>query len=94
MNIPRILLLTQAGMIALFAIIQITASNFLATDGIDLAKINSQISVVQKENMVLREKVYTQGSLTEIASEAAVLGFIPEQTTEYVPADQPIAVKP
>lgn len=94
MNIQRTLLIAQGVIIVTLAVVQVTASNLLSTDGIDLAQIKTQINVVKKENIVLEEKIYTQSSLTQVASKAATIGFIPDNQTVYIPLVQPIAIRP
>lgn len=94
MNRARIILISLYSLVAVFAIIQITASNFLATDGVNLAQIQNNISRIKKENMVLSEKVYTLSSLTEVASSAAMLGFIPEKDTLFLNTPLPVAMNP
>jgi hypothetical protein len=82
------------GIIAITAVIQVTASNYVSTDGIDLAQIQNKEDALKKENILLREKIYARASLTEVASEAATLGFVPQDETVFLDTARPIAIKP
>lgn len=94
MNLPRLFIFTLLSIVAILAVIQITASNFLTTDGVDLAQIKKEIAGLKKENIILREQIYTLSSLTEVASKAAALGFVPEKDTVFIQSSQPLAIRP
>ncbi len=95
MNRTKIFFALLFGIVALSAVIQVSASNFLSTDGIDLAQVQNRIEALKKENILLKQKIYASASLTEIASEAATLGFIPSNDTVFIDtSSQPIAIKP
>jgi len=94
MNKSRLMIVSIIGAIVVLSIVKIAAVNMLSTGGIDLDSMYSQISSLKKENMVMREKIYIKSSLTEVASEAGTLGFVPEKSEAYVPASVPIALRP
>lgn len=93
MNKSRLLIIAILGAIVLLSIGKIATANMLATGGIDLDSMYTKIATLKKENMVMREKVYMKSSLTEVASEAATMGFVQEKTEAYVPASAPIALR-
>ena len=79
--------------IAVLVVVQVSASNMLSTDGIDLGRMQYEIAEVKKENTLLKEKIYTQASLNTVASQAATLGFIPEKSPEYIKTTKAIAIR-
>lgn len=76
------------------SIAQIACSAAFATDGIILSHLETQTQEVQKENAILSEKVYTQGSLFNVASQAASLGFTEnKKQTIVLSAPAPLALR-
>lgn len=76
------------------SIAQIACSAAFATDGITLSRLETQTQDVQKENAILSEKVYTDGSLFHIASAAATLGFVNnKKQTIVLSAPVPLALR-
>ncbi len=94
MNKSRLVLLSIFLAIVVLSIVKIAAVNMLSTGGIDLDSMYTQIASIKKENIVMREKLYIKSSLTEVASEAATLGYVAEKTEAYVPNSVPIALRP
>lgn len=76
------------------AILQVVVSNSLSTTGITLSDLQQQVNVYKRKNAILKEKVLTESSLTEIASKAATLGFIETKSQLIVGSAVPIAIKP
>lgn len=58
------------------AVLRIAASNSLTTSGIDLNDLQVRVDSLKKENMILRQELYAQSSLYDVASRAATLGFV------------------
>ena len=76
------------------SIAQIACSTAFTTAGITLSRLETQTLDVQKENAILSEKVYTQGSLSTIASQAATLGFMEnKKQTIVLSAPAPLALR-
>lgn len=73
---------------------QISVSNNLATQGITLAKIQTEIDATKQQNMILAEQLYTASSYTHIASQAATLGFVEAKAPIFISNQTPIALKP
>lgn len=71
------LLLVVTGLV----IFRVILSSSFAIDGITLDRLHIQLAQLQKENMLLKEKIYTASSLTMIASDAAQMGFVEEKTS-------------
>jgi hypothetical protein len=74
--------------------VQVIVSNAFSTDGITLGKMQQQIDSLEKENMVLREKIYTNSSYTNLASKAAEMGFVESNKKIVLGAPVPLAIKP
>lgn len=83
------LILVVAGL--LFA--RIIMSSAFSVDGITLAAMNTQIANLDKENIRLKEEVYTKSSYTTIASDAAQMGFVEERTQIAVNGVSSLAIK-
>ena len=60
--------------------VRIALSNAFSVDGITLSKMNAQIADLDKENMLMKEKIYTASSYTQISSDAATMGFVEEKS--------------
>ena len=73
---------------------QVIISNSLSTTGITLAKLEKELALYKKENILLQEKVLHISSLTHIASVASELGFVQEKSQVYLSTPLPLAVKP
>lgn len=58
------------------SVIQVVISNMLSTSGVELDKLQTDLIHFKKENIVLREEVLMNTSLTNIASIAATMGFV------------------
>ena len=61
--------------IILLLIVQTILSNRLSTSGALVSKVDKEIKAYKTENAVIREKLFLQSSLNNIASKAAELGF-------------------
>ncbi len=82
------------GIIIILSVVQISVSNMLSTGGISLSKMQEEIANYQRDNAMLREKIYTQASLTNISHKADKLGFVQEdkKTTALVITDHTSSV--
>lgn len=76
-----------------FSVVQIVVSNHFSTTGIELAKIQAESNVLEKENTLLREKIYTAASYNTIASAAASMGFIEKPSEIVFTTPLPLAIK-
>lgn len=85
------LLISLIGTSILLAVVKISVENAFSTSGIQYGMTQQKIQVLSKENMILREKLYTQSSLTHIASAAATLGFEPNGKVMAVSSIRPVA---
>lgn len=73
------------------SLIHVIVSNLLSTAGVDLDRIQTDLTNVEKQNILLREKVLSSESLSHIASAAAEMGFVTTKSNLYLPDDYPLA---
>lgn len=59
---------------------RIILSSTFSVDGIAIASQKTEIADLDRENMLLREKIYTAAAYTTIASDAATMGFVEEKS--------------
>ena len=74
-------------------IARVALSSAFASDGITLAAMNQQIASLDRENMIMQEKLLTLSSYTHIASDAASEGFVDDASQISLNQATPIAVK-
>lgn len=74
-------------------LVRIVLSNMFSVDGIAMAKMNTQIATLDRENMILKEKIYTASSYTQIASDAATMGLVEENSQISLSNASSIAIK-
>ena len=88
-----ILLSTLVGVIIILSLIQIAISNAFSTDGITLGNMQGEIASLERENMILKEKIYTLSSYATIEEYAQKEGFVETKSTFVLGDTQPIAIK-
>jgi cell division protein FtsL len=91
MKRTRLLIGSIFGLVIFLSVVQVTASNRISTTGIELAKLQNELRDVKRQNTLLREKILSQSSLTEIASKAGELGFVEAKNTVFISHPLPIA---
>lgn len=96
MKLPAIILSFLFSMIAILLVINLTVSNVLSTQGIDLQQLQDNLHTLQVSDTNLEEKTLALGSYTKIASEAATLGFVQDKNPVALTPDQtqPLAYNP
>lgn len=93
MKKPFIILSLQTILVISLSITQAILANSISTTGVELVKIEKELTSYKKENALLSEKLFITTSLTNIASSAALLGFAEEKTRVYMTGPLPLAVK-
>jgi hypothetical protein len=91
MRKARILIAVILFVVIALSIMQVVVANSIATHGIELAHMQSEIKKIKRENFVIREKILQKSSLTEIASRAGELGFVRSTKNVYLSAPLPLA---
>lgn len=80
MKITTKILLGLTFIVGGLLIFRVVLSSSFAVDGIALNSANEKLASLQKEDMILKEKIYSTSSLTMIASDAAQMGFVEEKS--------------
>jgi len=79
-----LLLSTVVFFAIVLSIVQISFSAFFITGGMELSQIQTKTQQVEKENMILSEKLYSESSFTTIEASAKQLGFEDEKSTSRI----------
>ena len=91
MKKPIIILGILVSVIAVLFLVKTAVSNHISTSGVELGATQEQIATLRTQNAILREKVFSQSSLTNLSNEASRKGFIEAKTTFAVSVAQPLA---
>lgn len=75
------------------SVLQIIVSNRLSTTGIYIEKIENEVASYEKDNSLLREKIYNTSSFTTIASRASEMGFTDKTADVLLSSPLPFAIK-
>lgn len=89
----KVILSVSGFVIIVLYVIQIGISNAQSTGGIGLTQLTSRLAQIKKENVSLREKLYTSSSLYQIASVAARMGFVEAKSEISIDAPPPLAIR-
>lgn len=93
MKTSKILLPVSIVGAIVLSLVQIVFSSAFATSGIELTKLQETQVSLEKENSLLKEKVYAQSSLTTIADEAKKMGYTEDTKSRMVLSSPlPIAI--
>ena len=76
--------------IAALVVTSVTYSNHSLDDSQKVADLSSEITSLEKENVILRSQIADAGSLTKIASKVEEMGFVPAEVV--VSIDAPLNV--
>jgi hypothetical protein len=82
-----------SSIVIVLSIVQICVSNAFSTDGITLGNLQQKIGDIQRENMILKEKIYTMSAYTAISAHASAEGFVDDKSTLVVGGVQPLAIR-
>lgn len=93
MKKPKLFIATLVIIMIFLSVVQVVVSNSLSTTGQMLGKLDKEIQSYKKENTLLKEKLLSVSSLTNVASEAAHLGFVENKSNVFLTAPLPLAVK-
>lgn len=77
--------------IAVLFVVKTAVSNHISTSGVELGTTQEQVAALRTQNAILREKVFSQSSLTNLSAEATKKGFVEGKTTFAVSNVQPLA---
>lgn len=93
MKIYELLIKSLILLVLFLGVLRVVVSNSISTSGVKLGKINEEITFYKLENDNLSEKVFSMSSLSQIASEAAKLGFVDNKENFVLTNSLPIAAR-
>jgi cell division protein FtsL len=93
MKRPAYIIILISITIVILAVIRITVVNSISTTGSDLKNLQNQISVYQKENILLKKRYLEATALGNIEKKAKKLGFAGSSSPIYLSAPIPLAMK-
>lgn len=77
----------------MLSIIRIYISNQIATSGVVLGQVQSEIDAYKMQNILLSEKLYSLSSLANIAEEATKEGYVAQSADFVLDGQIPVAYK-
>ncbi|MBI5044883.1 MAG: hypothetical protein HZC02_03085 [Candidatus Levybacteria bacterium] len=91
MKKPVIFIIINIMIIMGLSIVQVVVANSISTSGIELNKLQQQISELKRSNAMLHEQVLIASSFTTIASKASSMGFEEGKSPLVISSPLPIA---
>lgn len=83
----------MAILIVTITIIKVVLASVLATTGSKITHIEEQRIAVEKQNILVKEKIASLGSLTRISEEASKIGFVKTGQMISLTFEVPIALR-
>jgi hypothetical protein len=80
-------------LVVALALIQLLISHRLATDGEMVKQLEAKATRIEKENVLLEEKLYQQASLINVAHRAKELGLSKTSDVWHLSSQIPVALK-
>ncbi len=80
----RLIVAVIVGGLIILGVLQLIFSNQLATQGEEIAKIESQLAVVNRENEILDNQISSLSSLSVISSQASRLGLAAANSVTFL----------
>lgn len=91
MKRTKFIVTTLVIIILFLSLAQTVISNMLSTAGSRLSEIDRELAFYKTQNDQIRETLLSASSLTTIASEAAILGFVDKKSQLVLTSSLPIA---
>ncbi len=91
MKKPGVIIGALVIVIVLLAVTRTFVSNSISTSGIAMGKMEEELVYYKTQNLLLSEKFLKKASLTNVASEAAQLGFVQGKTNLVLSGKLPLA---
>lgn len=92
MKKPLYLISFMIMIIITLSIVRVGVINSIATTGAELTKVQSELDVYKKQNLVLEETYLELSSLTNLEKKAKRLGFVEAKSPVYLTAPLPLAL--
>jgi hypothetical protein len=93
MKKPIVFIVSLLIIVLSLSIIRIYISNQIATSGVVLGQVQSEIDLSKTQNIILAEKLYSESSLTNIAERATRDGYVAQSSDFVVNGQIPVAFK-
>jgi cell division protein FtsL len=93
MKKPLYLISFMITIIITLSIIRVGVINSIATTGAELTKLQSELDVYKKQNLVLEESYLELSSLTNLEKRAETLGFVEAKSPVYLNSPLPLALR-
>lgn len=74
-------------------LVRVILSAAFSADGITLGSITNKLAVLEKQNILLKEELYKDSSLTSISQSAVALGYVEEKSQLTISEASPLAIK-
>jgi len=87
-NLPSLL----GGLVIVLLILQVIVSNRLATTGLKISQIETNIEKLRQGNADLNQQIASASALLTIQDEAKKLGFVKTSKPVYLSQDLPVAL--
>lgn len=91
MKKPAFLLTILIFIIVGLLVVRAVISNTISTSGVALGKTQDELVKYKTENTILREKILSLSSLTNISSKAGQIGFVGSKSSLAIRKTLPIA---
>lgn len=92
MKRPILVLSVLFGVIIALSIAQVIVANRISTTGTLLGKVDRNLQKLEEENTKFSEKLLLESSLYQIASSAAMLGFVETKSQIFISRPVPLAI--
>jgi cell division protein FtsL len=93
MKKPSVFLGLIIATVVILSIVQVTVATNLSTTGVELSKLQNQLTAYQKQNELLEEKYLQASALINLDKKAQKIGFVPATNShEYFSDPLPFAM--
>ncbi len=91
MKRPVFIIASLIFIVVSLSVVRVTLVNSISTAGIELAKLESDLSAYKKQNELLNEQYLQASSFTNIEEKAKQLGFVEAKSYVYLSEPLPLA---
>lgn len=93
MKKPIIVLVLLFLTIGSLIVVRSVVSARITTSGLELSNVRDETHSLRTQNAIIREKIFSLSSLTQVSVRAEKVGFVESKSVYAVSAAQPIARK-
>lgn len=91
MRKPLFFIFTMILTIIALSVVHVAVANRISTTGVNLSKLQNELSECKKQNAFLHERVLELSSLTYIQEKATEHGFVAAKGDFYISSPLPLA---